>query len=135
MFTLVYGLVRNYYEQRTHIEVIKEPADRFDDEGILFQLAAHYGVSPEEVRVEYRKKPTDYQNKFASGLAFSSNFDNGQSGQNFIAAKVYAGWITIILSSGIIPLCSEIEVYNFPKELLSGCLDQNGKLIHRISIQ
>ena len=51
-------------------------------------------------------------------------------GAYFIAAKVNNQWICVYDGQSQ-PTCEQIEPFNFPKEVVSECLDQNNKVIER----
>ena len=51
-------------------------------------------------------------------------------GAYFIAAKVNNKWVCVYDGQSQ-PTCEQIELYNFPKEMVPECVDQNNKVIER----
>ena len=51
-------------------------------------------------------------------------------GAYFIAAKVNSEWVCVYDGQSH-PTCDQIKSFNFPKEMVSECLDENNKVIKR----
>lgn len=51
-------------------------------------------------------------------------------GAYWLAAKTNEGWIGVYDGQSL-PTCAQIAPYNFPKDMVPECLDQNGKVIKR----
>jgi hypothetical protein len=51
-------------------------------------------------------------------------------GAYWIAAKTASGWVGVYAGQAT-PKCSQIAPYDFPKDMVPECLDENNKLIIR----
>lgn len=51
-------------------------------------------------------------------------------GAYWLAAKVNGNWVGVYAGQAN-PQCSQIAPFSFPKEMVSECLDENGKLVGR----
>ncbi len=52
------------------------------------------------------------------------------SGAYWLAAKTNEGWVCVYDGQAQ-PTCAQIAPYNFPKDMVPECLDENGKVIKR----
>lgn len=51
-------------------------------------------------------------------------------GAYWLAAKTDEGWVGVYDGQAQ-PTCEQIEVYNFPKDMVPECLDENGEVVER----
>lgn len=51
-------------------------------------------------------------------------------GAYWLAAKTDEGWVGVYDGQAQ-PTCEQIEVYNFPKDMVPECLDENGQIVKR----
>lgn len=65
--------------------------------------------------------------KYATGNI--KEFD-AVGGAYWLAAKTEHGWVCVYDGQAQ-PTCEQIAPYNFPKDMVPECLDQNGKLLKR----
>jgi hypothetical protein len=149
-FTLIKGHFYNLTNNQTTVEVVSDipvvnseiSEAAFDErrvpkseyEEIQFLFAQNFGIdpvelrsNPEKVRIEFIRKPEEFNHQFASGIVYSPHAPNGQ---NFVIGKVYAGWAIIQHATPTVR-CFDIESYNPPKELIPTCTDQTGQEISR----
>src|SRR4030042_2781288 len=51
-------------------------------------------------------------------------------GAYWLAAKTDEGWVCVYDGQSQ-PTCEQIDVYNFPKDMVPECLDENGEVVER----
>lgn len=85
----------------------------------------------------YKKTGLTSENADVTVSQYTSTYAKGGvkekeavGGAYFIAAKVNNEWICVYDGQSH-PTCDQIEPFNFPKEMVSECLDGNNKVIKR----
>jgi hypothetical protein len=96
-----------------------EETDQVDDDASALRtaLAAHFGVSPDEVAFVI----TEQTEEHATG---------GLPGGYFLAARKEGAWV-IVYDGQATPGCDEIAPYNFPLDMVPECLDGENNLVIR----
>lgn len=73
--------------------------------------------------------------KYAGQFATGSYGVQGEAGGGiYLAAKVGNDWVCPFIGNGN-GVCSEIDPYKFPTDLMENCIDKNGILINRTTLQ
>ena len=70
---------------------------------------------------------SEYTSNYAKGGVKEKE---GIGGAYFIAAKVDSKWICVYDGQSH-PTCEELESYNFPKEMVSECINENNIVVER----
>jgi hypothetical protein len=85
----------------------------------------------------YKKTGLTSENADVTVSQYTSTFAKGGvkekeavGGAYFIAAKVNSEWICVYDGQSQ-PTCEQIEPFNFPKEMVPECLDENNKVVKR----
>jgi len=94
-----------------------------DLEQITEAFAKKYNKQTSEVEVTVSKNDGTHA---SGGVKFSGEIGGGW----FLAYKGADGWIIIQDGNGVVS-CETIAPYNFPKEMVSECVDKNGNLIKK----
>jgi hypothetical protein len=94
-----------------------------DFSAIRAALVTKTGISQENIQVSVSQNTGQH----AKGTVKDRN-DVG--GGYFLAAKVGETWI-IVYDGQAQPTCSQINPYNFPKEMVPECLDSGGNVVTR----
>lgn len=90
-----------------------------DSELIKIAFAEKYGKPQNEVNITINKNTGSH----ASG---SVKFAGEMGGGMWLAAKVNGKWVIVYDGHGVI-LCKVIKPYNFPKEIVSECYDEDAQ--------
>lgn len=72
-----------------------------------------------------------YTGQFATG---SYGVQGEAGGGIYLASKMGNYWVCPFIGNGN-ALCSEIDPYKFPTDLMENCIDKNGVLINRTTLQ
>lgn len=103
--------------------VLSTPNPALEIEAIKKAVYEKTGLTSENADVTV----SQYTSTFAKGGVKEKE---AVGGAYFIAAKVNNEWICVYDGQSH-PTCDQIEPFNFPKEMVSECLDGNNKVIKR----
>lgn len=96
------------------------------EEQITLQLSQKTGITPLELIITYKNDQSS-ETTYDGGTYTSKK--RGTSGR-WIATKINGSWVVTSVSSGI-PLCTDINPYYYPKELVPACKDGKGNITAR----
>lgn len=96
------------------------------EEQITLQLSQKTGITPLELIITYKNDQSS-ETTYDGGTYTSKK--RGTSGR-WIATKINGNWTVTSVSSGI-PLCTDINPYYYPKELVPACKDAKGNITAR----
>lgn len=96
------------------------------EEQITLQLSQKTGITPLELIITYKNDQSS-ETTYDGGTYTSKK--RGTNGR-WIATKINGSWVVTSVSSGI-PLCSDINPYYYPKDLVPACKDGKGNITAR----
>ncbi len=121
LFTLACNLLQTSTDDSTNGQIpateIPTLVPAVDDETLIrAAIAIHTGILETELEISI---------DINTGTHVTGNYNQvGTASENYyLAAKVNDGWVIAYVGQSI-PLCDEVDHFNFPAEVLPECLDQ-----------
>ncbi len=96
-------------------------SDNLDPESLKKFFAEKYNKNISDIQIDIDQKETPY-------LKGTVTFKLAMKGGLFLAVKDTNNWLVVFDGNESIP-CKTISPYDFPKSMVSECINSNGKLV------